>query len=111
MLETPADLAIVTGGYNSSNTSHLVELCEAELPTYFIEGPDKIISAEEILHFDLRHHQEKRATGWLPATRPLRLLLTSGASCPDAIVESVINRLCGLVKGSLRSENLIARFG
>lgn len=111
MLETSADLAIVTGGYNSSNTSHLVELCEAELPTYFIEGPDKIISAEEILHFDLHQHQEKTTTAWLPATRPLRLLLTSGASCPDAIVESVINRLCSLVKGSLHSEMLIARFG
>ena len=46
MLETPADLAIVVGGYNSSNTSHLVELCEQKLPTYFIEGPEKLISEE-----------------------------------------------------------------
>ncbi len=51
--QTPADLAIVVGGYNSSNTSHLVELCEKELATYFVEGPDKLISEEEILHFDL----------------------------------------------------------
>jgi 4-hydroxy-3-methylbut-2-enyl diphosphate reductase len=100
MLGTAADLAIIVGGYNSSNTSHLVELCEQELPTYFVEGPEKLISIEEILHFDLQDHREKSTTRWLPANRPLRVLITSGASCPDAIVESVINRLCDFVEGS-----------
>ena len=46
MLETKADLAIVVGGYNSSNTSHLVELCEEKLPTYFISSEEKILSAK-----------------------------------------------------------------
>src|SRR5580698_3574589 len=50
MLQTPADFAIVVGGYNSSNTSHLVELCEEKLPTYFIDTEEKILSAKEILH-------------------------------------------------------------
>ena len=94
MLSTPADFALVVGGYNSSNTSHLVELCELTLPTYFVEGPDKLISREEILHFDLHAHEEKLKTGWLLGKTPLRILVTSGASCPDAIVESVINKLC-----------------
>lgn len=94
MLSTPADFAMVVGGYNSSNTSHLVELCEITLPTYFIEGSDKLISNEEILHFDLHTHEEKLQTAWLPDKNPLRILVTSGASCPDAVVESVINKLC-----------------
>jgi 4-hydroxy-3-methylbut-2-enyl diphosphate reductase len=103
MLSTPADLAIVVGGYNSSNTSHLVELCELTLPTYFIEGPEKLISKEEILHFDLHSHQEKLKTGWLSGKTPLRILITSGASCPDAIVESVINQIAGFVDGTKRT--------
>jgi 4-hydroxy-3-methylbut-2-en-1-yl diphosphate reductase len=110
MLLTPADLAIVVGGYNSSNTSHLAELCERQLPAYFIEGAEKMISDEKILHFDLENHREKTTVGWLPAKRPLRVLLTSGASCPDAIVESVISKLCGLIKGTRRLEELIRTF-
>ncbi|HEY2649538.1 MAG TPA: 4-hydroxy-3-methylbut-2-enyl diphosphate reductase [Puia sp.] len=100
MLLTPADFAIIVGGYNSSNTSHLVELCEMKIPTYFVEGPEKLISREEILHFDLRTHEEKSKTGWLKGENPLRILITSGASCPDAIVESVINKIAGFVEGS-----------
>ena len=100
MLSTPADFAMVVGGYNSSNTSHLVELCELTLPTYFVEGPDKLISKKEILHFDLHTHKEKLKTGWLSGEIPLRILITSGASCPDAIVESVINKIAGFVDGA-----------
>jgi 4-hydroxy-3-methylbut-2-en-1-yl diphosphate reductase len=100
MLETNADLAIIVGGYNSSNTSHLVELFEKALPAYFIEGPEKLISGKEILHFDLHEHREKMSTGWIPSNRPLRVHITSGASCPDAMVESVLDRLCTLIEGS-----------
>ncbi len=109
MLLTPAHLAVIVGGYNSSNTSHLAELCESKLPTYFIEGPEKIISEELISHFDLEKHRETGTSGWLPAKRPLRLLLTSGASCPDAIIESVISKFCELIKGSSPIEDLIFR--
>jgi 4-hydroxy-3-methylbut-2-enyl diphosphate reductase len=110
MLNTTAHLAIIVGGYKSSNTSHLAELCEAKLPTYFIEGPEKIISEKIISHFDLEKHQEITSSGWLPLERPLRVLLTSGASCPDAIVESVINKLCDLIKGSRPVSELIGTF-
>lgn len=110
MLLTPADLAIVVGGYNSSNTSHLAELCEEKLPAYFIEGPEKIISEEKILHFDLKSHREMTTTNWLPQNRPLRILLTSGASCPDAIVELVISILCSIIPGSSTPDRLIPQF-
>jgi 4-hydroxy-3-methylbut-2-en-1-yl diphosphate reductase len=95
LLETPADLAIVVGGYNSSNTSHLVELCEEKLPTYFISSGEKIVSAEEILHYDFHTRTEERTAGWLPGRSPLRVLISSGASCPDALVEDVIVKLAG----------------
>jgi 4-hydroxy-3-methylbut-2-en-1-yl diphosphate reductase len=93
MLETPADLAIVVGGYNSSNTSHLVELCEEKLPTYYISSADKILSSTEIMHFNFHTKQELHTVGYLPATSPARILVTSGASCPDAVVEQVIEKV------------------
>lgn len=96
MLETDADIAIVIGGYNSSNTSHLVELCEEKLPTYFIKNEDCMADDNTIRHFDLHTHTEKETTGYLPARRPLRVMITSGASCPDALVERVIERLAVL---------------
>ncbi len=93
LLETEADLAIVVGGYNSSNTSHLVELCEAKLPTYFINAEEKIISDNSILHYDLHTKTEKLTEGFLPLKKPVKILMTSGASCPDALVEGIIDKL------------------
>ncbi len=95
MLQTPADFAIVVGGYNSSNTSHLVELCEEKLPTYFISTEEKIFSAGEILHYNFHTKQEILTTDYLPKKKPVKILITSGASCPDALVEGVINKLSG----------------
>lgn len=93
LLEQEADIAIVVGGYNSSNTSHLVELCEAKLPTYFIKDESKIISQNIISHFDLRNKIEKISENYLHADGEKRILITAGASCPDAVVESVILKL------------------
>lgn len=93
LLEQEADIAIVVGGYNSSNTSHLVELCEAKLPTYFIKDESKIISQNIISHFDLRNKIEKISENYLHADGEKRILLTAGASCPDAVVDSVILKL------------------
>ncbi|UYQ91669.1 4-hydroxy-3-methylbut-2-enyl diphosphate reductase [Chitinophaga horti] len=93
MLEAQADLAIVVGGYNSSNTSHLVELCEEKLPTYYIASEEKLLSRDEISHWDFHHSQELHSTGYLPAKTPVTIMLTSGASCPDAVVEGVIRKL------------------
>ena len=93
MLETDADLAVVVGGYNSSNTSHLVELCEEKLPTFYINGPEKILSATDIMHFNFHTKEELHTVSYLPSHQPVKILITSGASCPDAIVEQVIEKL------------------
>ena len=93
LLETKGDLAIVVGGYNSSNTSHLVELCEEKLPTYYIDSANKIVSKEEIVHYNFHTKQELHTLNYLPQHTPVKILITSGASCPDAVVESVIETL------------------
>jgi len=110
MLDIKADLAIVVGGYNSSNTSHLVELCEEKLPTYFISSEEKIISSKEILHFNLHDKLEMRTENFLPVINPVKILVTSGASCPDALVEGVINRLVSFFKTELTITKLIEKF-
>ncbi|MBO9565281.1 MAG: 4-hydroxy-3-methylbut-2-enyl diphosphate reductase [Niastella sp.] len=111
MLHTPADLAIVVGGYNSSNTTHLVELCEEKLPTYFINSEEKLLSAEHVLHYNYHTKEELSTTNYLPAQEPLRILITSGASCPDAMVEGVIRRLASFygVEGNI--DELVAQLG
>lgn len=110
MLQTKADLAIVVGGYNSSNTSHLVELCEEKLPTYFINSEEKILSAKEILHHNFHTKEELLTADFLPAKEPVRILLTSGASCPDALVEGVINKLVSFYPVTKTTEEITELF-
>jgi 4-hydroxy-3-methylbut-2-enyl diphosphate reductase len=93
LLEQIADLAIVVGGYNSSNTTHLVELCEAKLPTYFISSEEKILSGNAILHYNIHSRSEYVTENFLTDNKPVTILMTSGASCPDALVEGIINKL------------------
>ncbi len=93
LASTEADIAIVIGGYNSSNSSHLVELCEEKLTTYFIDAADKLIDQQEILHRNWKTKELITIKNYLPNKTPLRILMTSGASCPDAVVESVIRKL------------------
>lgn len=93
LLKEQADLAIVAGGYNSSNTSHLVELCEHKLPTYFISSADKILTDNLISHWDLHHKVEKITKDFIPNKTEVTIMLTCGASCPDAVVESILLRL------------------
>lgn len=95
LLETEADLAIVMGGKNSSNSSHLVELCEQKLPTYFIDDARKIIDANQIEKTNWKNKQTEIVSNFLPDKTPIRILMTSGASCPDAVVESVIKKIVG----------------
>jgi 4-hydroxy-3-methylbut-2-enyl diphosphate reductase len=103
MLNEQADFALVIGGYNSSNTSHLVELCEEKLPTYFIKDEHCLLSGDTIRHFDLHSHTEKETHGFLPANKEVKVMITSGASCPDALVERVIGKLAELTN----NENVI----
>ncbi len=92
LLESPADFAIVVGGYNSSNTSHIVELCEEKLPTYLISSAEKIISKNLIKHFDIHSKSELLTKNFIPVKDKISILLTSGASCPDSVVDQVLNK-------------------
>lgn len=93
LLETDADLAVVIGGYNSSNTSHIVELCERKFPTYFINSEKEISSREEIRHFHYDRKEKEKTQHYLPDKSPVKIILTSGASCPDTLVDRVLLRL------------------
>ncbi len=93
LLETSADLAIVMGGKNSSNSSHLVELCQQKLPTYFIDDVSKIVNDTEIIHTDWKNKSATVIQNYLPKKETVKILMTSGASCPDAVVESVIKKV------------------
>ena len=110
LLDTPADLAIVLGGYNSSNTSHLVELCEVKLPTYFIGSEKEIISSKEIRHFKMHEKQEVTSLSYLPEKKPVKILITSGASCPDALVEGVIRKITGFFNCNKTIEDVTKEF-
>ncbi|MBC7627664.1 4-hydroxy-3-methylbut-2-enyl diphosphate reductase [Ferruginibacter sp.] len=110
LLQTPAHLAIVVGGYNSSNTSHLVELCEHKLPTYFISSEENILSSTEIMHYNLHTKQQFTTAGFLPSKQPVKILLTSGASCPDALVEGVISKLVSLCSATYNLQQLMEQF-
>ncbi|PQJ11119.1 4-hydroxy-3-methylbut-2-enyl diphosphate reductase [Flavipsychrobacter stenotrophus] len=110
MLETDADFAFVIGGYNSSNTSHLVELCELKLPTYYISDEHCIVSANEIRHYNMHTHQEETTQGYLPVFTPIKVMITSGASCPDALVERVIAKLANITGNIVNTDKLIAEW-
>jgi 4-hydroxy-3-methylbut-2-enyl diphosphate reductase len=92
MLNEPLQLLLVIGGYNSSNTSHLAEMGEAKLPTYFIRNASRLESRDRIVHYDLHERREIVTQHWLPQ-RPLTIGVTAGASCPNNLIEETILRL------------------
>jgi len=95
LMNSNADLAIVVGGYNSSNTSHIVELLEEKFKTYFISDETKLISEKTISHFTLSNKTESKSENYLPNKEVINIAITSGASCPDATVDSVIKKIVG----------------
>lgn len=92
LLREPLDLLIVIGGYNSSNTTHLVEIGKKKYPTWFVRNAECLVSAREIHHFDLHRKSEIRSADWLPLDRPLTIGVTAGASCPNNLIEEIIQR-------------------
>jgi 4-hydroxy-3-methylbut-2-enyl diphosphate reductase len=96
LMETEADLAIVVGGYNSSNTTHLVELLEDKFTTYFILSEKSISNKKQITSFNIHTKQEEQLSSFLPEQDKIRIILTSGASCPDAVVDAVIVKILDL---------------
>lgn len=100
LLATDAHLAIVVGGYNSSNTSHLVELCEKKFPTYFISSAKEIESETCIRHYDFHSKEMKTTHSFLPKMIPLKIVITSGASCPDSLLDEVIHKINSFYPGT-----------
>ena len=92
MLSQPMDLLLVVGGYNSSNTSHLAEMGQEKLPTYFIRNAGRLESSEKIVHYDLKKKSEVEAVHWLPSGKKT-VGITAGASCPNNLIEDTILRL------------------
>lgn len=110
LLGTDADLAIVVGGYNSSNTSHIVELCEEKLPTYFISSSEKIISDKVISHFNIHKQKEESSSDFLPDKDPVKIILTSGASCPDSIVDDVLQKIISFYPDAKSTADVLKEF-
>jgi 4-hydroxy-3-methylbut-2-enyl diphosphate reductase len=112
LLENPPDLLLVIGGYNSSNTSHLVEIAEKQIPTFFIRGASCLKSVAEIVHYDLHRGMETTSSleGLIDPTKPLILGITAGASCPNNLIEETILKVLELRKISpnkLREHGLV----
>lgn len=108
LMEKEADLAIVVGGYNSSNTTHLVELLEQKFKTYFIRSCDEIKSANEIEHYDIHLKNVILENEFLPGhIDPLKIIVTSGASCPDSIVDRVLQKILDLLSEDKSIEEVL----
>lgn len=105
MLKKPMDLLLVIGGYNSSNTAHLVEIGNKNLPTYFIRKSSCLESLEKIVHFDLEKNEEIEARNVLAGfnKQEATVGITAGASCPANLIEEAISRVLAL-RGIERSE-------
>src|SRR4249919_881020 len=92
LLGVRMDLLLVVGGYNSSNTSHLAEMGEEKLPTYFVRNASRLLSEKEVLHYNLHEKREVIARDWLP-NGPVVVGITAGASCPNNLIEETLIRL------------------
>lgn len=101
LMEIQADFAIVVGGYNSSNTTHLVELLEQRFPTYFVKDDTNIVDEKELKSFNIYSKMEEEHRDYFEQEIPV-IAITSGASCPDAVVDRVIQKLLKL-KGNTKS--------
>ena len=97
LLEKEADIAIVIGGHNSSNTTHLVELLETKFTTFFISNKDAIYSKNQVLSYDIHTQELKMKKEFLPEKDLIRIIITSGASCPDAVVDEVLQKILLLI--------------
>ena len=95
LLRSGADLALIVGGYNSSNTAHLLEICAQVMPSFLIANSDEILSERQICHYDIDTKQMAESQHWLPDELPTRLIITSGASCPDILMNQVLQKVAG----------------
>jgi 4-hydroxy-3-methylbut-2-enyl diphosphate reductase len=95
LIQQPLDLLIVIGGYNSSNTANLAAIAARKLPTYHVDDPACLVSADEIRHRPSGGQDLVAEGGWLPSG-PLRIGLTAGASTPNNKIGETIERILQL---------------
>ncbi len=95
VLDAGADVAVIVGGYNSSNTSHLVEICSQVMPSYLIASSAELLSNRRLRHFDIETKEVVETEGWLPQDPSTRIVVTSGASCPDVLMNEVVEKIAG----------------
>lgn len=107
LLEKEADLAVVVGGYNSSNTNHLVELLDEKFPTFYIRNKDEILSKSTINSFDIHSSKIINYTRFIPEKENVRIIISSGASCPDALVDGVLHKIISLIDSNIKSEQIL----
>ena len=107
LMDNEYDLAIVIGGYNSSNTTHLVEILESKFPTYFIKDESEIVSKNEIHSFNIHQKFVEQRPSFLPGLPHINIALTSGASCPDSIMDEVIQRILTLCEEDKSIEEVL----
>jgi 4-hydroxy-3-methylbut-2-enyl diphosphate reductase len=92
LAKVPLDLVVVIGGYNSSNTTHLVEIALEKVPAFHIRSASCLDGPDTIRHQPFGKREEIVAHGWLPPG-PATIGLTAGASTPDVEIETVIRRI------------------
>lgn len=108
LLETNADVALVVGGYNSSNTSHLVELLEQKFQTYFISSVEEIQPDRSLRHFNFHEGKMEESKAFMPDLEKPKIILTSGASCPDAMVDDVLDQILSYFPSTKSKEEVLA---
>ncbi len=110
LVHSPLDLALVIGGYNSSNTSQIVTLCKEAVTAYFISGAEEILSPLQIRHFDYEAQKLVYTENWLPEVHPVSIALTAGASCPDMLLDEVICRIVSFFPGARSVEEALGPY-
>jgi 4-hydroxy-3-methylbut-2-enyl diphosphate reductase len=107
LLEKEADIAVVVGGYNSSNTNHLVELLDEKFPTFYIKNKEEILTKSTINSFDIHSSKIVNHTRFIPDKENVRIIISSGASCPDALVDGVLHKIISLVDSTIDSDQIL----
>lgn len=111
LADSDPDIALVVGGYNSSNTMHLVEILEHHCPAFHIRDAGEFDSPGLIKHFNQREKTMKETENWLPESNtPLKIALTSGASCPDILVDEVLLKILTFYPESRPVEDVLKPF-
>ena len=111
LADAKPDIAIVVGGYNSSNTMHLVEILEHHCPTYHVRDAGEFNTPDEIQHFDQWKKEILTSSNWLPSNKDhLRIAITSGASCPDVLVDEVLLKILSFYPETREVDEVIKPF-